>query len=117
VEFQVKNNETQLISKQIERAKTAVINKKCFFYPASQNNVMEFMNLDIDSSDEIWPLISELLNELIPQHRAKTNFKALDNLSPQSEPITFIWHSERLKKKVQLTFILLSDNFYYFSLS
>lgn len=78
---------------------------------------MEFMNLNIDSADEIWPLISELLNELKPQHRAKTDFKALKNLSPESESMTFIWESERLKKKIKLTFILHFDHFYYFSIS
>jgi len=113
----VENNQKELILRQIERAKDAVLNKKCFFYAAAENSVMEFMNLDIGSSDEIWPLISELLNELIPQYCKKTNFKALKNLSPHSELVTFIWNSKRLKKKVQLSFILHFDNFYYFSLS
>ena len=83
----------------------------------SQNSVMELMNLDIDSAHEIWPLISELLNELRPQHRAKTDSKASRNLSPESESFTFIWESNRLKKKVKLTFILHYDHFYYFSIS
>ena len=80
----MEKDEKELIFQQIERAKAAVIDKKCFIYAASQHSVMEFMNLDIDSSDEIWPLITDLLNELIPLHRVKTNFKALENLSPES---------------------------------
>lgn len=113
----MENEEKNHILKQIERAKAAVISKQCFFYASSQSSVMEFMNLGIDSADEIWPLMSELLNELKPQHRTKTDFKASQDLSPESESITFIWDSERLKKKAKLTFILHVNHFYYFSLS
>lgn len=113
----MENEERNLTLAQIERARDAVSNNRCFFYTPSENHVMEFMELNINSSDEIWPLISDLLSELQPEHRVKTDVNASKNLLPESVFITFIWDSERLKKKVTFTFILLFDNFYYFSLS
>ena|GEM_PF-6219388 len=105
------------ILERIEKAKTALTSEKCFFCIDSKNSLMEFMDLEIDSSEEIWLLISELLNELKPQHHAKTNLKGRKALSPDSEFFTFIWKSDRLKKKVKFIFILNNDCFYYFSLS
>lgn len=109
--------DNELILEQIEQAKIAISKKKCFFYADSKNSVMELMNLDIDSSDEIWPLISDLLTELKPEHQTKIEFNGSVTLPAGSYFFTFIWDSIRLKKKVKLTFVLNLDHFYYFSLS
>ena len=109
----MKKTNENLVLEQIEKAKAAVLNKKCFFCIDS-DSVMEFMNLGIDSSEEIWPLISELLDELKPEHHIKSDQRTL---SSEAELATFIWDSYRLSKTVKLTFALHSDHFYYFSLS
>ncbi len=107
----------QYIEKKLEEAKGAIQQGLCFFHTESNDFVNEFIALNIGHTEEICPLLSELLSELRPEYYIKSDIKDAFLSALQCELFTFIWQSDKLKKKAKLIFALNTGHFYYLSLS
>lgn len=91
------------LKKKLEEAKRALITRKAYFTVNSTDLVDEFMDLNIDQSEEIWPLLLRLFDEIQPKHYIGPDF-------------VFRWDSDILDGTATLNFILRGEYFYYISL-
>lgn len=93
--------------------------KKCPGLFANPAKIVGELNaLQIDDTNEIWPLMIELLEEIKPQDYKgsrppqKSYEKAIEGL----ELIAFCWWSPKLEKQMYIKFVLKNERFYYVSL-
>jgi len=104
--------------KKISNAKQALNEPHCWFGPNVHELVDEFTALNIESTEEIWPLLQVLLDEIKPNNRVASNtfFSPSEAKSLDCEMFVFTWDSETLKCNVTLKFALNESHFYYLSL-
>lgn len=105
--------------KKLEEAIAALIGKRHYFAAYSNDLVNEFMNLNIDQSEEIWPLLIDLFGEIRPQDCVEPQVLAAVNPMPDvldCEFFTVRWNSKILSGNAILKFALNDGHFYYVSL-
>jgi hypothetical protein len=80
--------------------------------------VGELNALDIESPNQIWKLIVELLEEISPKDYAGTRppQKAYEKTVTGKELFAFCWDSKKLGQKMYIKFALKDDRYYYLSL-
>ncbi len=99
------------------QAKTALTEDRCHFGINVEKLVDDFIELNIDNAEEIWPLLKELLEEITPEYYAGPHppMKSADtNLN--CELFIFVWNSKKMKKNMYLKFAIKDNYFYYISL-
>ncbi|MES2273497.1 MAG: hypothetical protein V4487_04845 [Chlamydiota bacterium] len=106
-------SKTSSLKLNLERAKKILLEKHGVFGPNLENLVDEFLDLNLDPGEEIWPFIRILLGEIQPKNYVDHQFKPA---TPDCEIYLFVWNSKKLKHKMEFKFALNGDNFYYLSL-
>lgn len=74
--------------------------------------------LDIDDTNDIWKLISELLKEILPKDYKGTRppQKSYEKAVADCELMAFSWWSFKLGKQMYIKFVLKNAQYYYISL-
>jgi len=105
------------IDKRLKEAKDALRNRRTLFANPSKV-VGELARLEIDDSDDVWELISLLIDELQLCDYAGGHppQKKLRNSIADCELWAFTWMSSVLKKQMYLKFSIKERTFYYVSL-
>ncbi|HEX2582599.1 MAG TPA: hypothetical protein VHL30_00595 [Chlamydiales bacterium] len=104
---------TSQIKSKISQAKKAISEKRCFFVLDPTKLMDELGCLKTGDVQEIWPLIYNLLSEIQPKNYSAL---AVQPAAAEGQLFSFIWKSMKLKKKMQIQFVVNRGIFYYFSL-
>lgn len=105
------------IDKRLKEAKEALENRQVAF--ANHNKVVgELMDLKIEKTDEVWDLISKIINEIrIKDYNgAYPPLKSYEPNIENHELWAFSWHSSNLDRQMYLKFSVKNGYFYYVSL-
>lgn len=105
------------IDKRLREAKEALENKRvAFANPAKV--VGELMILEIGPTEEVWEMISKLINEICPEHYkgAHPPLKSYEAKIKNHDLWAFSWYSLLLKQQMYLKFSVKNGYFYYVSL-
>ncbi len=102
---------------KLKAAKTALRAYPGLF--ANINKAVRELNaLDVESPNQVWKLIVELLEELAPKDYAGTRppQKSYEKTVEGKELFAFCWDSKKLGQKMYIKFALKDDKYYYLSL-
>jgi hypothetical protein len=105
------------LDRKIKAAKAALKIQPGLF--ANFNKVVgELDALNIESPTQIWELIGELLEEILPQDYAGTRppQHSYEKAIAGKELFAFCWASKKLGQKMYIEFALKDDKYYYLSL-
>ncbi|MDJ0651439.1 MAG: hypothetical protein QNJ27_00255 [Simkaniaceae bacterium] len=105
------------IDKRLKEAKKALQNGRvAFANPAKV--VGELISLEIEQTEEIWEMVSKLINEIYPEHYkgARPPPKSYETKIKGHDLWAFVWHSPLLKQKMYVKFSIKNGHFYYVSL-
>src|SRR5277367_5603160 len=105
------------LDRKIKAAQAALKTRPGIF--ANINKAVgELYALDIESVNQIWELIAELLEEILPKDYAGTRppQKSYEKTIAGKELFAFCWHSEKFGKKMYIKFALKENSYYYLSL-
>jgi hypothetical protein len=105
------------IDKRIKEAQQAVAERRVLF-ANDRKLVGELMALRIGDTEELWPLIEDLLKELQldyydGKHPPESSYEPT---IADCELWAFCWNSQRLMKRMYLKFAIKENCFYYVSL-
>jgi hypothetical protein len=105
------------LDKKIKAAKAALV-RQSGLYVNFNKVVGELYDLEIESPNQIWKLIIELLDEITPKDYAggRPPQKSYEKTIEDKELFAFCWNSKKLGKKMYLKFALKEDRYYYVSL-
>lgn len=105
------------LTKKIADAKTALSNQEGLFADPSKA-VSELMALNIGDTEEVWPLIQELLEEIDPSYYTggRPPQKSYEKAIEGKELFAFSWDSKKLSSRMYLKFALKDKRFCYVSL-
>jgi hypothetical protein len=80
--------------------------------------VGELNALDVESPNQIWALIIELLEEISPKDYAggRPPQKSYEKTIVGKELFAFCWNSKKLGRKMYIKFALKDNRYYYLSL-
>ena len=80
--------------------------------------VGELNDLDIGDTNDIWPLIRELLEELTPKdyRGSRPPKKSYEKAIVGLELLAFSWWSAKCTKQMYIKFVLKNERYYYVSL-
>lgn len=103
--------------KRLNEAKVALTNAPGFFANPAKA-VGELYELGIMETQEVWHLIKELLEEIVPQdyEGARPPQKSYEKLIMGQELLAFSWLSSKFGKEMYLKFVIKNERFYYVSL-
>ncbi len=106
------------IDKKISAAKKAVSENKGYFGPTDAKLVGELMDMGIDDTEGLWPLILELLEEIEIDDYAGSRppQRSYESNIADCELFAFSWISKKLQKEMYLKFAFKDGDFYYVSL-
>lgn len=104
------------LAQKFRQAGAALSNRRVLFVDSAKA-IGELNDLDI-STEAVWGLISELLEEITPNDYAGTRppQKSYEKRIEGKELIAFSWISKKMKMKMYLKFVIKDDTFYYVSL-
>lgn len=108
--------ERELI-KRISEAKECLKDRNGWF--AIQSKAAgELNDLGIGDSNDLWPLIRELLEEITPKDYRGTRppQKSYEKAILGIELLAFCWWSPRLAKQMYIKFVMKNERYYYVSL-
>lgn len=105
------------IDKRLREAQQALDQGKALFATPSKA-VGELLELGIDETEQLWPLVSGLLDELsIGDYAgAKPPFRSYEPSVANCELWAFSWKSKSLGKMMYLKFAMKGGCYYYISL-
>lgn len=105
------------IDKRLNEAKDALQNQ-CVLFANEAKSVGELMALEIGETEELWPLIFDLIEELEFDDYAGRYppEKSYEPTIANCELWAFSWNSNLLKKPMYLKFAIKEGVFYYVSL-
>jgi hypothetical protein len=108
--------DSELYKKLREAREILLKQKGLFANPAKA--VGELNALEIEDTQDIWPLIRELLEEIRPEDYAggRPPQKSYEKAIEGRELFAFSWLSKILNKKMYLKFALKNNQYYYVSL-
>ena len=80
--------------------------------------VGELNDLDIGDTNDIWPLIRELLEEIAPKdyRGSRPPQKSYEKAIIGLELLAFSWWSAKYAKQMYIKFVLKNERYYYVSL-
>lgn len=106
------------IEKKISQAKNAIQKNHAFFGSNLDKLIDEFSALKINHTEEIWPLLLTLFDEIKPEHYAGPHPPMISHEPSvlNCEVFIFVWKSQKLTKKMYLKCVVKEDCFYYLSL-
>jgi hypothetical protein len=80
--------------------------------------VGELNDLDIEDTNDIWPLIRELLEEISPKDYkgARPPQKSYEKVIVGLELLALSWWSSKCAKQMYIKFVLKNERYYYVSL-
>ena len=105
------------LEKKIKAAKAALKTQNGLF--ANFNKVVgELYDLEIETPNQVWKLIVELLGEVSPTDYAggKPPQRSYEQTIKNQELFAFCWDSKKLGRKMYLKFVLKEGRYYYVSL-
>ncbi len=105
------------LEKKIKAAKAALKAQNGLF--ANFNKVVgELYDLEIETPNQVWKLIVELLGEVSPKDYAggKPPQRSYEQTIKNQELFAFCWDSKKLGRKMYLKFVLKEGRYYYVSL-
>jgi hypothetical protein len=105
------------IDRRLKEAQKAIAKHNVSF--ANEANVVdELFDLNIGDTEEVWPVIFELLEEIKNTDYAGAHppLKSMEPTIADCELYAFAWESTRFKKKMYLKFAVKDGFFYYVSL-
>lgn len=105
------------LDRKIKAAKAALKTLPGLF--ANINKAVGELNaLDVESPNQIWELIVELLEEISPKDYAGTRppQKSYEKTIAGKELIAFCWVSKKLGQNMYIKFALKDNRYYYLSL-
>jgi hypothetical protein len=105
------------IERRLKEAEKAIIEGKVAF--ANEAKVVgELFQLNIGDTEELWPIILELLGEIknTDYAGAYPPLKSVEPLIADCELYAFVWDSTKYKKKMYFKFAVKDGVFYYVSL-
>lgn len=103
--------------KRINEAKEFLKNRNGLF--ANPSKVVGELNaLNIGNTNDVWPLIMELLEEISPKdyRGARPPQKSYEKATVGLELLAFSWWSLRFSKQMYIKFVLKNERYYYVSL-
>ena len=105
------------IDKRLKEAKEALRNRRTVFANPAKV-VGELANLEIDDSDDVWELISLLIEEirLNDYKGGRPPQKSYEPSIADCDLWAFSWASSILKREMYLKFSIKEGTFYYVSL-
>lgn len=105
------------LSKRINEAKEYLKNRDGVFAIPSKA-VGELNALDIGDSNDVWPLIRELLEEISPKDYkgSRPPQKSYEKAIAGLELLAFSWWSQKCSKQMYIKFVLKNERYYYVSL-
>jgi len=103
--------------KRLNEAKIYLKNRHGLFANPSKA-VGELSNLDIGDTNDIWPLIRELLEEISPKdyRGSRPPQKSYEKAIAGLELLAFSWWSSKCAKQMYIKFVLKDERYYYVSL-
>ena len=106
------------IDKKISGAKKALSENRAYFAPTDAKLIGELMDLEIGDTEELWPLILELLEEIEIDDYAGSRppQRSYEPNIAKCELFAFSWKSKKLQKEMYLQFALQDGDFHYVSL-
>lgn len=105
------------LDRKIKAAKAALMAQPGLF--ANLNKAVGELNaLDLELPNQIWELIIELLEEILPKDYAGTRppQKSYEKTILGKELFAFYWDSKKLGHKMYIKFALKDNRYYYLSL-
>lgn len=105
------------IDKRLKEAKEALLKGRAIFANPAKV-VGELASLEIGSAEEVWELISQLIDEirLDDYQGGRPPQKSYEPLIVNHELWAFAWTSPMLNRKMYLKFSIKNGTFYYVSL-
>ncbi len=105
------------LDKRLNEAKEFLKNRHGAFANPSKS-VGELNDLDIGDTNDIWPLIRELLEEITPKdyRGGKPPQKSYEKAIVGLELLAFSWWSAKCAKQMYIKFVLKNERYYYVSL-
>ncbi|MEI6242712.1 MAG: hypothetical protein WCP39_04825 [Chlamydiota bacterium] len=102
---------------KIKAAKAALIAQNGV-YANLGKAVGELYELEIESPNQVWKLILELLEEINPKDYAgaRPPQRSYEHATKNQELFAFCWNSQKLRKKMYIKFALKESLYYYISL-
>lgn len=103
--------------KRLQEAKEFLNNRPGVFANPSKV-VGELNELDIGNANDVWDLILELLNEILPNDYigSRPPQKSYEKAILGLELFAFAWWSPKLAKRMYIKFVLKNGRYYYVSL-
>lgn len=105
------------LTKRLNEAKEFLKNRSGIFANPSKA-VGELNALDIGDSNDVWPLIRELLEEITPKdyRGSRPPQKSYEKAIAGLELLAFNWWSPKCAKQMYIKFVLKNARYYYVSL-
>lgn len=105
------------IDRKLAAAKEALATGRALFANPAKS-VGELMALSIGDSEELWPLLVRLLNEIARENYAGSSppMKAYEKAIAGSDLFAFAWESRWLGMPMYVKFALKEERFYLVSL-
>ncbi len=105
------------LTKRLNEAKEFLKNRPGLFANPSKA-VGELNDLDIGDTNDVWPLIRRLLEEMTPKDYKGTRppQKSYEKAIAGFELLAFSWWSPKFAKQMYIKFVLKDDRYYYVSL-
>lgn len=105
------------LNKRLFEAKEALKSQDGFFANQSKA-VSELYNLEVGDTNDLWPLIRELLEEISPKDYKGTRppQKSYEKAIYGLELFAFTWWSPKYNKQMYIKFALKKGRYYYVSL-
>jgi hypothetical protein len=100
------------------KAAKAALRTQTGLYANFNKVVGELYELDMESQNQVWQLIVELLEEILPKDYAGTRppQKSYEKTVAGVELFAFCWDSKKLGQKMYIKFALKDNRYYYLSL-
>ncbi|MFI5343334.1 MAG: hypothetical protein ACHQUC_03840 [Chlamydiales bacterium] len=105
------------LTKRLNEAKEFLKNRHGVFVNPSKA-VGELNDLDIEDTNDVWPLIRELLEEISSKdyRGGRPPQKSYEKAIAGLELLAFSWWSPKLAKQMYIKFVLKNERYYYVSL-
>ena len=105
------------LNKRLNEAKEFLKDRHGVFANLSKA-VGELNDLDIGDTNDIWPLIRELLEEItLKDYRgSRPPQKSYEKVIEGRELLAFSWWSPKCAKQMYIKFVLKNERYYYVSL-
>ncbi len=105
------------LTNKLKSAAEALRSRRAFFANPAKT-VKELYDLEIGDASEVWDLLCELLQEIVPEDYAGKHppERSYEKTIAGKELLAFVWRSRRLNKTMYVKFAMKDNQFAYVSL-